>query len=83
MALRAIAEAAPGGVVFHCGGGRDRTGLIALLLLALADVEPNEIVADYELSNRRLPPFWAAHGMEDQRAETAEILGRRHTSAGS
>jgi protein-tyrosine phosphatase len=81
MALRAIAEAAPGGVVFHCGGGRDRTGLITLLLLALADVDPNEIVADYELSNRRLPPFWAAHGMEDQRAETAEILGRRHTSA--
>jgi protein-tyrosine phosphatase len=80
-AVAAIARAEPGGVVFHCGGGRDRTGLVALLVLALAGVEPEEIAADYELSNERLPPFWVARGMEDQRAEIAAILARRETSA--
>jgi protein-tyrosine phosphatase len=80
-ALRAIAGAGPGGVVFHCGGGRDRTGLVALVLLDLADVTPEEIVADYELSNVRLPPFWTARGWEDQRPEIEAILARRQTSA--
>ena len=40
--------AAPGGVIYHCGAGRDRTGLITLLLLSLAGVEPNAIADDYE-----------------------------------
>lgn len=49
-AISAIAQAAPGGVLFHCVRGHDRTGIIALLLLALVGVKPEEIVADYELS---------------------------------
>jgi protein tyrosine/serine phosphatase len=36
--------------VFHCIRGHDRTGIIALLLLALVVVTPDEIIADYELS---------------------------------
>ena len=39
-ALAAIARARPGGVLFHCVGGRDRTGLVSLLALALAGVAP-------------------------------------------
>jgi protein-tyrosine phosphatase len=34
--LRAIARTRPGGVVFHCQGGRDRAGQVAMLVLALA-----------------------------------------------
>lgn len=49
-AVRAVARAGPGGVVIHCGMGRDRTGLISLLLLALVGVAPTDIAADYELS---------------------------------
>ena len=49
-ALKAIAQAQPGGVLFHCKRGHDRTGIISLLLLALVDVSSDEIVADYELS---------------------------------
>ncbi|MFC7471015.1 tyrosine-protein phosphatase [Actinomadura keratinilytica] len=30
----ALAAAAPGGVAFHCAAGRDRTGLVSLLLLS-------------------------------------------------
>ena len=48
--IRAIAQAQPGGVLFHCKRGHDRTGIITLLLLSLAGVSPDDIVADYELS---------------------------------
>jgi hypothetical protein len=54
--INAIAAAPPGGVVFHCGRGRDRTGQISILLLSLADVEPEAIAEDYALSAERLPP---------------------------
>jgi protein-tyrosine phosphatase len=49
-AISAIARARPGGVLFHCIRGHDRTGIIAMLLLALIGVTPDEIAADYELS---------------------------------
>ncbi|MBN1564574.1 MAG: tyrosine-protein phosphatase [Anaerolineae bacterium] len=49
-ALKAIAHAQPGGVLFHCVRGVDRTGIVALLLLALVGVEADDIIADYELS---------------------------------
>ena len=48
--IKAIAQAPAGGVLFHCGGGRDRAGQIAVLVLAIAGVEPESIAADYALS---------------------------------
>ncbi len=48
--ISASACAKPGGVLFHCGRGYDRTGIISLLVLALAGVTLEEIAADYELS---------------------------------
>ncbi|MBN2002840.1 MAG: tyrosine-protein phosphatase [Anaerolineae bacterium] len=49
-AIAAIAQAQPGGVLFHCIRGYDRTGIIALLLLALVGVTPEDILIDYEMS---------------------------------
>ncbi len=49
-AIRAIAQAQPGGILIHCKRGVDRTGIITLLILALVGVAPDEILADYELS---------------------------------
>ena len=43
----AIADA-DGGVLVHCAGGRDRTGLVAAMLLALAGVEDEAIADHYE-----------------------------------
>jgi protein-tyrosine phosphatase len=37
-------------VLFHCASGKDRTGMIAALLLGLAGVEDDIIVADYTLT---------------------------------
>jgi protein-tyrosine phosphatase len=36
-----------GTVLFHCFAGKDRTGLVAAMLLALAGVSPEHIAADY------------------------------------
>ena len=49
-ALKAIAQAKPGGVYFHCIRGYDRTGIITFLTLALVGVSLKDITADYELS---------------------------------
>ena len=49
-AIKTVAQARPGGVLFHCIRGHDRTGIIALLLLALVGVRPEDIATDYELS---------------------------------
>ena len=68
-------------MAYHCGIGRDRTGLITMLLLAALGVAPERIVEDYALSEGRVPPcpeldaFWAAQG--STAAEVfAGVLGR-------
>jgi protein-tyrosine phosphatase len=78
--IKAIAHAPPGGVVFHCGGGRDRAGQIAMLLLSLAGVEPAAIAEDYALSAERLRRKYAAHREEDQSAAIDRHLHERGTS---
>jgi protein-tyrosine phosphatase len=48
--MRAIVEALPGVVLFHCTAGKDRTGVVAALLLSLATVSKDDIAADYALT---------------------------------
>lgn len=52
--LRVIAAAGSGPLLFHCVAGKDRTGIVAALILALAEVEPEAIAADYERSSTLL-----------------------------
>jgi hypothetical protein len=52
--VTAVAQAPPGGVVVSCGIGRDRTGLAAFLLLALAGVPAAVIADDWAHSLTRL-----------------------------
>jgi protein-tyrosine phosphatase len=52
--LRFIAAAPPEPLLFHCVAGKDRTGLIAAVLLALADVTPQLIAQDYAVSSQNL-----------------------------
>jgi len=79
--VSAIARAQPGGVVFHCFGGRDRSGQVAMLLLALAGVAPADIAADYALSAARLSGLFAAVGQEDQGPELETFMAERGTTA--
>jgi protein-tyrosine phosphatase len=78
--LSAIARAGPGAVLFHCVGGRDRTGQIAMLLLALVGVTPAAIAGDYALSRERQRALWAALGVADQGASIDEFIASRGTS---
>jgi protein-tyrosine phosphatase len=75
-AVAAIAEA-PGTVVFHCHAGKDRTGIVAALLLRLAGVPIDVIAEDYALSGVRLEPRheeWLASAEDDaERARIARI----------
>jgi protein-tyrosine phosphatase len=52
--LNVIANAPEGGVLIHCAGGRDRTGLITAFLLSIAGVPLASIAEDYALSTECL-----------------------------
>lgn len=82
--VRAVVDAPAGGVVVHCVGGKDRTGLLSAFLLHLAGVDVDEIAADYALSEERLRP---RHEAWFAAAETNEELARlrriARTPAGS
>ncbi|KDN84497.1 tyrosine-protein phosphatase [Kitasatospora cheerisanensis] len=79
--VHAVAVARPGAVVVHCGAGRDRTGLAALLLLALAGVEPAAIAEDYLLSAANLRPLWTILDRPDEEAGIARVLAAAGTTA--
>ena len=74
--MTAIANAPEGGVLVHCMGGKDRTGLIAALLLDLVGVPRQTIGEDYALTAECLRPReeeWLDNGPGD-RAERERIL---------
>ena len=72
-AVRAVANAPTGGVVIHCAGGKDRTGLLSAFLLHLAGVDDDDIAADYAVSEERLR---SRHEGWFAAAETEEELER-------
>ena len=49
-ALRFLASGGPGAAVVHCAAGKDRTGVVCALSLAVAGVPHEEIVADYAMT---------------------------------
>jgi protein-tyrosine phosphatase len=49
-ALRALTETPEGASVVHCAAGKDRTGVVCALALAVAGVGHDEIVADYAMT---------------------------------
>lgn len=55
--LTVIAEVGDGIVLFHCTAGKDRTGIIAALLLANAGVKTATIIEDYALTGRMIAPM--------------------------
>lgn len=79
--VEAVAAARPGGVLFHCMVGRDRTGLVTLLLLALAGVTHEGAVGDFELSAARLVPLFDLRGEPDAAQAIRDVLRRADTTA--
>ena len=48
--LTCMAESQPGGIIFNCYAGKDRTGLIAAMVLGLLGASRETIISDYALT---------------------------------
>lgn len=82
--FRAIIDAPEGAVVVHCFGGKDRTGVIVALALAVAGVPEDEIVADYFLTRDNMAALMAEQlAAEPDESLHAEMLEFRDTRAES
>jgi protein-tyrosine phosphatase len=61
--LEVIADPESGTTVFHCASGKDRTGIIAMLVLSLIGVSEENVLDDFsltELATQRLIADWRA-----------------------
>jgi protein-tyrosine phosphatase len=60
----------PAPVVFHCASGKDRTGIVAALVLSLLGVSEDDIIADFALTglatDRLVADFLAANPTRTQ-----------------
>src|ERR1700728_1433729 len=61
-------------MVFHCAAGKDRTGVLAALVLDIVGVERNSIVEDYVLTASRMDLILSRiRGTPDAEARLAEM----------
>jgi protein-tyrosine phosphatase len=74
--LDALAVADDGAVLFHCGAGWDRTGLVAAVLLRALDVTADAAVADYLASFENAEAMAALHGRSFDVEARLDVLTR-------
>jgi protein-tyrosine phosphatase len=78
-AVAAVGDAPEGGVVVHCHGGKDRTGIVVALLLRLVGVSVDDVATDYGETTANLAALnaeWIA-GAEDEDERERRILFSR------
>jgi protein-tyrosine phosphatase len=83
-AVSVVGGAPEGGVLVHCAGGRDRTGLVTALLLRLAGVGVEAIAADYAVSEERLRPrheLWLAEAETEAERENIRRISETPAAA--
>jgi len=77
-ALMKLAEPEALPAVFHCAAGKDRTGLLAMLLLGCLEVLPEYIVADYAMTAAGMQRMlnWARREQPDlyERLSTGPVI---------
>ncbi len=84
-ALRALAAPAQGASVVNCAAGKDRTGVVVALTLAVAGVPHEEIAIDYGLSGDVIDKIFErlnatrTYGGDMERRDTAAHAPRRET----
>ena len=69
LIMKAFAKATNGTILFHCHSGRDRTGIIAAMLLSLVGVDASTIAKDYMISSVYIQPTF-----EKPLSEEPEIM---------
>jgi protein-tyrosine phosphatase len=84
---------ATGGILFNCNAGKDRTGMIAFIVLLILDVPIEDILADYQISytflremirkmhrdNPELPSFRGLSKMEYMEKTADEFFSKYNT----
>lgn len=75
-----VADNAALPLVFHCSGGRDRTGVVAALILTAAGVARQTVLDDYILSNTYLVKRVErmSKSFSDQGIDPAPIIANMH-----
>lgn len=61
LVLETIADAKDGAVLYHCFFGKDRTGILTMLLLTIAGVDEDDIIADYQVTYTYLRRYIEEH----------------------
>ena len=59
--LNTIAAAKDGIVMYNCFFGKDRTGILTMLLLSIAGVAKEDIIADYQQTYTYIKPYIQTH----------------------
>ncbi|MEI8238823.1 MAG: tyrosine-protein phosphatase [Actinomycetota bacterium] len=74
QAIRTLCVPGAFPAVFHCAAGKDRTGMLAMLLLGAVGVEDDYIIADYALTEAGMQRFrdWAMREFPEMAARWAE-----------
>ena len=74
QSLGVVGDPASHPLVFHCAAGKDRTGVLAALVLDILGVERDVIVEDYVLTASRMDLIMSrVTGLPDAEARIAEI----------
>ena len=71
-AIASIADA-PGPVLFHCGAGRDRTGMISAMIEELVGVDRSAILDDYADAVRAFNQWKRANHFREKPQTDAEL----------
>ena len=66
--------AADEALVFHCAAGKDRTGVVAAVILGLLGVDDDVIVADYALTKQALEGIVARLGASEGYREMLAVM---------
>lgn len=59
--FKLLASFSAGALLFHCNSGKDRTGVIAMLLLSLVGVKDEEIINDYTITDKNMATLFKLH----------------------
>ena len=73
-AIRRLALPGALPAVFHCAAGKDRTGLLAMLVLGALGVSDRDIVDDYALTAATMDAFLAARSADPAFADRIATL---------
>lgn len=80
-AITVLADTDAVPAVFHCAAGKDRTGLLAALVLGAIGVDRDTIVADYALTQNAMDVFLARAEADPEMGATIADVPRSFFSA--